>query len=461
MTTLARKFAEYSLGLNYEHLPKEVVYQTKRVLLDTLGCAIGGFASEASKILRTLISELQGAAESTVIGGGIKTSCLYATLANGAMVRYLDYMDTYNVPGPILAGGHPCEIIPPVLAVAERQNSKGKEVIAAIVAGYELHARFAGGLTVNKALGSRGWNTDLRGGFIVPSVIGKLLRLNADQIENATGISGSHTILLGILDAPKEEYTMAKNLRFPLTAHDGILAALLSQKGFTGPTRVIEGQGGFVESVLNGEFDFKKATDFEGYRIMDTVFKPFPSDMSTHGHLTATIHLVTKYDIKPEDIDQIRVRATTRCVEHTGDSAKRYPKNKETADHSSYYLTAIAIVDRQVGPEQFSTQKYGDPKVNDLINKMTFDAEPELDQFTAAGISEITTKQGNRYKYRVDYPKGYPSNPMTDEELQNKFRSMASKAMTESQIQRIMEAVHDLENLGDIGKLMELTVFRQ
>ncbi|MFC1871749.1 MmgE/PrpD family protein [Chloroflexota bacterium] len=461
MTTIARKFAEYSLRIAYEDLPANVVHQVKRVLLDTLGCAIGGYNSQASTILRSLILELKGAAESTVIGDGLKTTCLYATLANGAMVRYLDFNDTYFASGPVLSGAHPSEIIPPVLAVGERQHSTGKEVIAAIVAGYELLARFADALTVRETLEHRGWNMDLKGGFVLPPVVGKLLNLDAGQMENASGIAGSHAILLGILDAPKEEYTMAKNLRFPLTAHDGILAALLSQKGFTGPVRAIEGQWGFVDSVLHGEFDFEKATDFEGFRIMETIVKSFTSDMTIQGHLTATLHLVKEHDIKPEDVARIRVWANARDVEHTGQPAKRYPRNKETADHSSYYLTAIAIMDRRVGPDQFSTQKYEDPRVIELIDKMIFEADPELDQFSAAGISEITTRQGNVYKHRVDYPRGDPHNPMTDDELEDKFRSMAGKYMAESQMQAIIEAIYNLEKLDNIGELLDKLVFQR
>lgn len=460
MKTIARKFADYVLGLTYGDLPAEVIHQTKRVVLDTMGCAIGGYASEASNILRKVIPDLEGPAESTIIGDGTKTSCLYATLVNGAMVRYLDYNDTYFSPGPVLAGAHSSDIIPSILAVGERQHSTGEEVIVAIVAGYELSARFTDGCTVNRSLEDRGWNTDLRAGLVVPPVVGKLLGLNADEIENAIGIAGSHTMLLGIVDAPKEEYTMTKNLRFPFGAHAGIMAALLAEKGFTGPKRVIEGQRGVVESVLQGEFDFEKATDFKGFKIMETAFKPFTADVTTHGHLSATLHLVKEHNIKPGDVSQIRVWATTRDVEHTGQAAKRYPKNKETADHSSYYLTAIAIVDRQVGPDQFAPQKFEDPQVRALIDKMTFEADPELDQFVAAGISEITTKQGTKYRCQVNYPKGNPRNPMADDELQEKFCSMACKFMDEVQIEEAIKAVHGLEQLGGVGDLMKLLTFK-
>jgi 2-methylcitrate dehydratase len=461
MTTVARKFAEYGLGLNFKDLPQEVVKQVKRLLLDTLGCAIGGYTSKASTIIRSVLPEIGGPPESTVIGSGGETSCLNATLANGAMVRYLDFNDLYLAHAPVLSGSHPSEIIPSILAIGERQHSAGEQVVEAIVAGYELSARYDEGNAVSVNFESRGWNMDLRAGFIVPVVAGKLMGLNAEQIENAIGTAGSLNMVLGILDASKEEYTMAKNLRFPLTAYDAILATLLAKRGFTGPKRVFEGSRGYVESVMHGEFNYDKCTDFKGFKIMETLQKSFTADYSTHGHITATLRLVNKYDIKPEDVARIRVWATSRDVEHTGQPEKRYPKNKETADHSSYYLTAIAIMDRAVGPAQFTTEKYEDPRVRELNDKIvSFEADTDIDRFFAAGITEITTKQGKTYKERADYPKGDTRDPMTDEELENKFRGMASVFMNETQVKETITAVNNVDKVKNIGDLMRLLVFR-
>jgi 2-methylcitrate dehydratase len=461
MTTIARKFAEYGLNVNMKELPKEVIHQVKRVVLDTLGCAIGGYSSPASSIILSVIPEFGGPQESTIIGSGVRTSCLNATLANGAMVRFLDFNDWYIVPGPVVLGGHPSEIIPSILAVGERQRSNGEQVVEAIVAGYELSARYTDACTVNVPLELKGWNPDLRAGFIVPVVVGKLLGLNAEQIENAIGTAASHNMVLGILDASKEEYTMAKNLRFPFTAYDAILATFLAEKGFTGPKRVIEGQRGYVESVMQGDFDFDKCTDFKGFKIMETGFKPFAAEATTHGHLTATLELVREYDIKPEDVAQVIIWATPRDVEHTSQPEKRYPRNKETADHSSYYLTAVAILDREVSPRQYSPDKLEDPKVHGLIDKVIFKPEPGLEYFIAAGITEITTKQGMTYRKRVDHPRGDPCNPMTDQELEGKFRSMASEYMSEAQIKEVIDAVYKIDKLKDIGELMQLLVFKR
>ena len=461
MTTLSRKLAEYGLGLSFKELPPEVIKQVKLLALDTVGCAIGGYSSPASTIVLSTLPELGGPPESTVIGNGLKTSCLNASLANGVMVRFLDYNDVYAAPGPILSGGHPSEVMPSIFAVGERQHSTGEQVIEAIVAAYELSARFINACTVRTSLELMGWNNDLRAGMVIPVAMGRLLGLNAEQIENAIGTTCSLNMVLGILDASKEEYTMTKNLRFPLTARDAILAALLAQKGFTGPRRVIEGSCGFIESVVHGDFDLDKFTDFKGFNIMQTGIKPFTADATTHGHLTATLQLVKEHDIKPEDVAQIRICATPRDAEHTGQPAKRYPTNKETADHSSYYLTSIAIIDREVGPNQFTAEKYANPMARELNDKIvSFEGLTELAEYFSAGGSEITTKQGETFKQEVLYPRGHYRNPMTDQEVENKFRAMASIYMGEAQMKEIIDTIDKMDKLKDISDLMKLLKFK-
>jgi 2-methylcitrate dehydratase len=459
--SVARELAKYVASLTFQDLPPVVIHQTKRVVLDTLGCAIGGYDSEASRAIQELIEELGHPGEATVFGSGLRTSCLNAVFANGAMVRYLDYNDTaFILQGETYRTGyHPSEVIPPILALAERQHLSGRDVIAAIVVGYDLSLSFLEGV-IGPGMEKRGWNGDTRGAFIIPLVAGKILGLNETQMENAVGISGSCHAVLGILDTPAEEYTMTKNIRFPTMAYSGILAAMLAQKGFTGPTTIIEGHDGFVEVIMKGDYDLTKMVPAKGkFAIRETCIKSIIADFSSHGHLTATLNLVKEHDIKPENVAEVRITTSKRCAEHTGDPVKKYPKNKETADHSSYYLTAIAIIDRQIGPDQFTPEKFQNPKVRELIDKVILKGNPDLDKARPAGISEIVTKQGKKYQCRVDYPRGHARNPMTDEEIVEKFKSMASRYMRDKQIDQIVDVVFALDKLEDVGMLNRLIVF--
>lgn len=458
---VARELAKYVIDFSFKDIPSDVIHQTKRVVLDTLGCAIGGYASEANRAIQEYVKESGHPGEATVFGSGLKTSCLNATLANGAMVRYLDYNDTaFIIQGETYRTGyHPSEVIPPILALVERQHLSGRDVITAIVLGYDLSLSFLEGV-IGSGMEKRGWNGDTRGAYIMPLIAGKILGLNETQIENAVGISASCHAVLGILDTPAEKYTMAKNIRFPTMAYGGILAAMLAQKGFTGPTTIIEGHDGFIKTIMDGGYDINKLVNIKGkFAIRETCIKSIIADYSSHGHLIATLNLVKEHDIKPEDVVEVKITTSKRCAEHTGDPIKKYPKNKETADHSSYFLTAIAILDRQIGPAQFTPEKYNDPKVKELIDKVFIKDDPDLDKVRPAGISEIITKQGTRYHCRVDYPRGHARNPMTDEEIAEKFKGMVKKDMADGQIEEIIHTVFELDRLEDITKLNRVMVF--
>lgn len=460
--SIALELAKNVKSVTFQDLPQDIVHQTKRLVLDTLGCAIGGYASEASRVIQEVVKELGHPEEATVFGSGLRTSCLNAALANGAMVRYLDYNDTaFILQGETYRTGyHPSEVIPPILALGERQHLSGEDVITTINLGYDLSLAFLEGV-VGPGMEKRGWNGDTRGAFIMPLVAGKILGLTEEQMQNAVGISGSCHAVFGILDTPAEEYTMTKNIRFPMMSYGGILAAMLAQKGFTGPGSMIEGHDGFIEVIMNGDYDLGALRNVKGkFAIRETCIKSIIADFSSHGHLTATLTLVREHDIKPEDVAEVRITTSKRCAEHTGDPVKKYPKNKETADHSSYYLTAIAIIDRQIGPDQFTPEKYNDSRVRELIDKVILKGDPSLDKVRPAGISEITTKKGEKYSLRVDYPRGHAHNPMTDEEVVDKFTSMASRYMSDECVKQVIDTVFELEKLGDIGKLNRLMVFR-
>ncbi|MBW1956510.1 MAG: MmgE/PrpD family protein [Deltaproteobacteria bacterium] len=454
---LAKKVRDFGFG----DLPPDVIHQTKRMVLDTLGCAVGGYASEASRILQAFVKGAGHPAESTVFGSGIRTSCLNATLANGAMVRYLDYNDTaFILQGETYRTGyHPSEVIPPVLALGEKCRLSGKDILVAINLGYDLSLAFLEGVQ-GAGMEKKGWNGDTRGALIMPLVAGKILSLTEDQMENAVGIAGSCHAVFGILDTPAEEYTMTKNIRFPMMSYAGIMAAMLAGKGFTGPAGMIEGHDGFVHSIMNGEYDLDPLLNFKGkFAVRETCIKSIIADFSSHGHLTATLGLAREHDIQPDQVAEIRITTSKRCAEHTGDPVKKYPKNKETADHSSYYLTAIAIVDRQIGPNQFTEEKYNDPRVLELIGKVVLQGDPNLDKARPAGISEIVMKDGTVHRLRVDHPRGHARNPMTDQEVVEKFKDMAAVYMSDDHMKRLVEAVFELDKLDDVGALLKLMVF--
>ncbi len=453
-SSIAHQYARYALSLNYELLPDSVVHQAKRCLLDTLGCAIGAYDAPGRPICQSVVEELGGTEEATVFGSGLRTSALNATLINSFMVRYLDYND-------LGGGGHNSDAISSIIAVSEREKSTGKDLLTSLVISYELGARLVDSISIGYGgLEDRGWTTDIRGGLTMPPALGKLMGLNEEQIANAIGACACHSLPLGILDANREENVMSKNLRFGFVAYNAILSCMLAKRGFTGPLRVVEGDRGIRQVILNGDMDLERMVDFSGWRILNTRFKSLCANMTTQGHILATLAIVKEHDLKPEDIESVRIRTSHREASHTTTFTKKYPRNGESADHSAFYGNALAIKERQFGPESFKTEKFTDPVILDLIELITVETDPNIPSRSPAGISRITTKDGRQFEKRVDIPHGLSGEDLlSDQELEAKFREMAEKRMIEKQIKNLLDTIWNIEKQDDISKLTNLMVF--
>lgn len=449
-SSIAHQIARYALTLNYELLPQDVLHQAKRSLLDALGCAIGGYVAPGRLICEGVVRELGGVEEATVFGSGLRTSASNATIVNSFLVRFLDFNDMGG-------GGHNSDSLSSILAVSEREKAGGRDFLTSVVISYELGARVRESADIDWE--DTGWESDTRGVLSVPPALGKLMGLSEEQIANAIGICATHSFPLGILDAHREELTMSKNLRFGFIAYHAILSCMLARKGFTGPVRVVEGDSGFREVILKGNMDLGRLVDFSGWRILNTRHKVLCTNGTNHGSVLATLAIVKEHDLKPEDIASVRVKATLREATHTSTAAKKYPRNAESADHSTFYANAFAIKERSFGPESIAPENFTDPVILDLIEKITVEADPSMPIHGKEGISVITTKDGRRFEKRVDTPHGVGDDPLSDKELEDKFRSMATKYMGEEQIQEIFDAVWNVERLDDMNELTRLMVF--
>ena len=237
--TTARKLAEIVNTINFDRLPAEVVSETKRRILDAVGCGLAGFAAEPSVIARSLAEDLGGKPESTIWGQSQRTSCDRAALANSTMLRAFDYMDSH-------AGAdacHPCFNIPPCFSVAERVGASGRDLIAAIVAGYEVQIRFQDACVV----GTRGWFSGMYLEFSVPLAVGKLLGLDIDRLTHALAISVSHGNTLGAMSGA--HITASKSIADGMVSATAIVSALMARNGLEGPEDIVEGESGFAAAI--------------------------------------------------------------------------------------------------------------------------------------------------------------------------------------------------------------------
>ncbi len=451
-SSVSHQLARYALNLQYEMLPQEVIHQAKRSVLDTLACAVGAYEAPGRPICEDAVREIGGAEEATMFGSGQRTSALNATLVNSFLVRFLDYND-------VGGGGHNSDSIPAILAISEREQARGQDFLSSTVIAYEIGARFSKAAD-SEHLASNGWCGDIRGGLSMPPALGKIMGLNEGEIANAIGICASHSLPMNVLDADAEENTMSKNLRFGFVSYNAILSCILARKGFTGPVRVVEGDGGWREAIFRREMDLGPLADFSGWRILETKHKSVAAHYGLQGLIASTIAIVKENDLKPQDISAVRITTSLREKLHTAtDRAKKYPRNAESADHSAHFATAIAIKERAFGPDQVKPEKFTDPTVLDLIEKITVEVDPGLPRKSTASTTEITTNDGRRFQKHVEGAHGRLEDPLTDAEIETKFRHMADPYMTEKQIRKIFDTVWNLESIDNINTLTGLMVF--
>jgi 2-methylcitrate dehydratase len=452
--TITATMARWAGGLSYDQIGKAAVREAKRFLLDTLGCAFGGYQQEDAEIALGVLGELAGSGPATVLGSGRKMDPVSASLANALMVRVMDYNDIYWQQDP----SHPSDIIPAAMALGERAGGNGKDLIVGIVLGHEFEMRLCE--AAFPGIRERGWHHATLTAFVSPIVGGRMLGLPWEKIQHAIGISASRHATLGAVTAGK--LTMMKNTVDPMATQSGVLAALLAEKGYTGPEHVIDGKEGLVH-CYGPEWKLEVLTEGlgESWRIERCGMKAFPTEALTHAPISATLDLVIENDLAPEEVERVHIRSLARVADILADPTKYDPRNKETADHSMPYVIAAAVADRQVTPVQFTMEKIMDERIRAQLNKVEVVADPEIEAVfpeLQRVVVTIHTTDGRELTKQLDYPKGDPRNPLTDAEIEEKFDALASPILSEGARKRVKEAVWGLEEVGSISELMELCV---
>ena len=463
--SISRQIAEFAIKLKYEDLPKEVINEVKRYLYDSIGCAYGGYHTRDVNIIRDIYKEMSGKGEATVIGFGDRLPAVNTTLINSLMIRALDFNDIYWKEDP----SHPSDIIPAALSVGEMVGASMKEVIAAIVLAYEFEQRLC--LFASPGVRERKWHHATLTQFVSPIVAGKLLGLNEDQMVNAIGISGSHNHTIGCPTAGK--LTMMKNTVDPLAVQSGVFAASLAKRGYSGTEAVFEGKEGFMDTFLgwnakeqkvepvsmkgrDGTSEWKWKVDQligglgESYKIMECSMKAFPTEALTHTHLSATLNAVTKNNITYDQIETVTLTTLAQAYDILFDPHKYRPESRETADHSLPYCIAAALVDHKITTQSFSETKLKDPRIWEVIDKIKGEPSQEFEKmFPAKQPSKVVvkTKDGREFSEYLEYPKGDPREPMTMEDLDNKFEGLSEKLLAEGRRKEVKDSIFNAEQI--------------
>ena len=464
--SISRTISEFAVNLKYSDLPKEVIHEVKRYLYDSIGCAYGAYKTKDVNILRDIYKNMEGKPEATLIGFGDKLPAVNVTINKFINDSCFRFNDIYWKEDP----SHPSDLIPAALAVGELVNAPMEDVITAIVLAYEFEQRLCEFAV--PGIRERKWHHATLTQFVSPIVAGKLLGLTVDQMVNAIGISGSHNHTIGCPTAGK--LTMMKNTVDPMAVQSGVFAALMAQKGYSGTEAVFEGKEGFMDcffgynakeqkvdavkmkgrdAVTEWKWNIEKLIGGLGekYKIMECGMKAFPTEALTHTHISAVLNVVTKNNITYDQIESATLTTLAQAYDILFDPHKYRPESRETADHSLPYCIAAALVDHKITTQSFSDEKMKDPKIWEVIDKIKGEPSIEFEKmFPAKQPSKavIKTKDGKEFSEYLEYPKGDPREPMTMEDLDNKFNSLSEKILSGSKQKEVKEAIFSCEKLS-------------
>jgi len=446
MDETTKYLSDYGCRLAYADLSPEAVHQVKRTLLDTLGCGVRAFDAEPAAIARRAAARVQGNPPARILGTHAPTSTELAAFTNTVLVRYLDYNDTYVA----RATGHPSDMIPGVLAVADGWRADGRAVITAIALAYETFCRLA------DAAPLKGWDQGVLVAIGAAAGAGKILGLDQPAMANAISIALTTGLPLGVTRIG--ELSMWKGCATAASVRMGVFAAELAADGMTGPGHPFEGRDGLwqhlgIEPPQWPRFGGKG----EPFRITATSFKAYPSVVHTQGPIGLVLEL--RRDVAAKDVASVRVATYAEAVRRTATEAEKWdPDTRETADHSIPYLVAAAFQDGGVTPATFETSRIRDPALRPLIKKLTVVEEPEFTRrYPAEACTriEVTTVDGQQLAAETRYPKGHHGNPLTDAEVEAKFRGLAGGALSPEGCDRMLAHVFRLDESVTLDALFD------
>jgi len=455
MLTISDQLGAYAASLEYEDLPPAVVHQAKRMIVDTLGCALGGYDSEPTRIALELAATVTSTEAATILCTGQQTSPDLAVFANGVMIRYLDYNDGYIG----REAGHPSDSIAALLSAAEIGKADGRELIVATVIAYEMFCRMCDIVNFKPM----GFDHTTIGAMA--SVLGaaRLMKLNPEQISTALSITVAANVAL--YQTRIGNVSMWKGCAYANASRNAIFFAQMAKRGMTGPSPVFEGRGGYFVAVTRKPFELAPfgSKDNPSFRIMDCLIKRFPLGQYSQSVVQAALE--ARERVKNIDaIAEIHVRTLHTAIEMmAGDPDKWRPANRETADHSMPYTAGVALMYGSVDIPYFDAPYLHDPALLELVSRIHCTVSEEANSREPEAMlcdMDVVLKNGKRETIRVEYHRGHPKNPMSDAEIEEKFRALAGTQMPATQADALLKQLWALDTLPTINSLFDLTCIR-
>ncbi|HZD55373.1 MAG TPA: MmgE/PrpD family protein [Anaerolineales bacterium] len=447
---IAEQMAAFISRANWGQISQEGREALKIRVLDSLACALGAVEGEPILILRKQIDDFGGKARCTLIGGG-KTAPDRAAFFNSALVRYLDFSDSYLAKGETC---HPSDNLGAILAAGEYAAASGKELLTALGVAYQVQCRLSDVAPVR----DRGFDHVTQQAFSATAGACKILDLDKEHTANALAIAGTAYNALRVTRTG--ELSHWKGLAAPNTARNGLHAAFMGMNGITGPPAVFEGNKGWMETISGPwELNWGKE-DLE--RVRWTVIKKYNAEIHSQSAIEAALDLKHEHELRPEEIKSIRIDIFDVAYKIIGggeEGDKTIVRTKEEADHSLQYMVSVALLDDQVLPAQYAPERIEREDVQNLLRQVTVRPEQSYSERFPGEMAckvTITTRDGKEFiQEKRDY-EGFFTRPASWETVENKFRFLSAPYAAKDLQQKIIEVVRGLEEaeVRDLTRLL-------
>jgi 2-methylcitrate dehydratase PrpD len=455
---LTREVAQFVLATDYASLPADLIEVGKKSILDGIGLALSGSVAESGHIVQQYLKGQGVNGNATVIGTDMRVPERFAAFANGVGIHADDYDDTQLASGPDRVYGlltHPtAPCLPAALAIAETQDMTGKDLMLAYHLGVEVETKVAEAISPRHY--QQGFHaTATCGTLAAASAVSRLYGLDEATTLRALAIAASQSAGL------RENFgTMTKPFHAGRSSESGVVAADFARAGWTATDKILESPRGFFQAH-GGGYMLEAISGKLGkpWTFLDpgVSIKPNPSGSLTHPGMTRMLELILEHDIKPEEVERVDVGTNhnmpNALIHHR-------PTNELQAKFSMEFCMAILLLERRGSLPEFTDEVVERADVKEMIERVNFHVHPEAE---AAGYDKMTTiidihmKDGRTISGRADFGKGSPANPMSYDEVADKFRGCAEFARwSKDKTEALIEAVRDLENLGSVRELTRL-----
>ncbi len=449
--TLSEKLADFTLGLKFEDIPKEVLEHSKLLIMDTLGVSIASYDLEHARIVRDAVMGLHGLSESTIWGTGTRTNMADAVLANAALIHGMDYDDTH-VAGVV----HPsASVVSTAFVVGEKTKANMDEIMTAIIVGWECIVRLA--LAAKGAFHDRGYHaTGILAPFAAACTAGRLLKVSKGTLINTLGLCGSQA---GALQEFLHDGSWVKKLHPGWGAHGAIYSLMMAERGFKGPQKVFEGEFGlwqshlgFVEGLTENFSDFG-----EVWRMSEITFKLYPCCHFIHSFIDCILKIKAENSFSPDDIQKIECRIGVRGSKIVCEpiEAKKRPTTEYGMKFSLPYIVAMAFLEGRVSPADIDVAQIKRLEVKALIDKIHCIADEAVDvPGHFPGWVKVHLKNGQEYIEEQKYERGSRANPIKNEDVITKYRQCAAIGLPENRVESLLNSINNFSCLSGIEEII-------